>query len=137
MSTMSIPATRRTPEMTETRIRWERTGYGWRSSVGLVDNWPFQIWNTTNAPTAWRLKSNLPGPSKPAFRDDPDELMAEAERLLEEFVSSLGAVFPERYAGWSENEGGTAVQIQPDSPGDGTGRKAIPVTLEASGQRRQ
>jgi hypothetical protein len=86
-----------------TRIRWERTGYGWSSSVGAVDDWPFQIWGAVKV-AEWRLKSALPGwptaSPRPQhlFRDDPDELKAEAERWLEEFVSSLGAVFPDEPA---------------------------------------
>jgi hypothetical protein len=76
------------------RIRWERTGYGWNGSVGLVEGWPFQIWGAVNSTGAWRLKSDLAGQQKRSlFRDDPDELKAEAERWLEEFIASLGASF--------------------------------------------
>lgn len=80
--------------MTE-RIRWERDlagnlfGY-----AGTVESPLFAI----DAPLGgvpWVMSSILPG--RYVRRDHPDSkaLKAEAERMLEEFVSSLGALFPE------------------------------------------
>ena len=87
--------------MTETgRIRWEPTEYGgWTGHVGTIDGFVFQVWKP--APLGekpWQLESSLPGNFGyiPFPRDiDPDKLKAEAECLLEEFVRSIGAVFPE------------------------------------------
>lgn len=100
--------------MTE-RIRWEPTKYGgWTGHVGTIDEFAFQIWKP--APLGdkpYRLESTLPGHfGHVANSADPDELKAEAERWLAEFASSLGAVFPEAYAARSDNEGGTAVNVQ-------------------------
>ena len=85
--------------MTETkRIRWEPTKYGgWTGHAGtLADtNWLFQIWNAASVGGKWQLDSTLPGQfgyHPPG--DDIETLKADAEFLLAEFVSSLGAVFP-------------------------------------------
>lgn len=86
--------------MTETiiRIRWE-TGQ-WDNLVGYVgtvEPWTFQIWHIRDD-GHWSLISSLPGMQNKdsySYGDDPDALKAKAERWLEEFVSSLGAIFPE------------------------------------------
>ena len=84
--------------MTETkRIRWEPTGHvGWTGHVGTLADWPFQIWDAASVGGGWQLDSSLPGHWRRTgtTSTDPDELKAEAERWLEEFVTSLGAVFP-------------------------------------------
>jgi hypothetical protein len=77
------------------RIRWEpASDGGWDGKVGTLEPWVFGIWESKGA--GWALETQLPGaiPAPGAiYRDSPDELKAEAERLLERFVSSLGAVF--------------------------------------------
>lgn len=79
------------------RIRWEPTGYGgFTGHVGTLaeESWVFQIWNA--APVGeWQLDSAFPGNFNRATGADPDDLKVEAERLLSEFVSSLGAIFPD------------------------------------------
>ncbi len=86
--------------MTETtaRIRWEPTKYGgWTGGTGTLDGWLFQVWKAPAPVGPWRLESNLPGNFwRTKDDDDPDELKAEAERWLEEFVTSLGASFPDK-----------------------------------------
>jgi hypothetical protein len=81
------------------RIRWEPTGRGgFTGHVGTLagERWLFQIWNATSVGGVWQLDSALPGGFKGATgADDPDDLKAEAECLLAEFVSSLGAIFPD------------------------------------------
>jgi hypothetical protein len=85
--------------MTETtRIRWEPTKYGgWTGHVGTraEESWLFQIWNAASVGGKWQLDSTLPGQFHSTVSAAPDELKAEAERLLAGFVSSLGAFFPE------------------------------------------
>ncbi len=82
-------------EMTE-HIRWDPTKYGgWTGHVGTVDGFVFQAWKPAPfGEKPYRLESSLPGEfGRIADGTDPDELKAEAERWLEEFASSLGAVF--------------------------------------------
>lgn len=86
--------------MTETpaRIRWEPTKYGgWTGHVGTLaeESWLFQIWNAASVGGEWQLDSTLPGNFNRATGTDPDDLKVEAERLLSEFLSSLGAIFPD------------------------------------------
>lgn len=86
--------------MTETtaRIRWEPTGYGgFTGHVGTLaeESWLFQIWNAASVGGEWQLDSTLPGHFFRATGADPDDLKVEAERLLSEFVASLGAIFPD------------------------------------------
>lgn len=86
--------------MTDTeRIRWEPTQYGgFTGHVGtLADtNWLFQIWSAASVGGDWQLDSTLPGRFGQHSRaDDPATLKADAEFMLEEFVSSLGASFPD------------------------------------------
>jgi hypothetical protein len=86
--------------MTETkRIRWEEEagrGYELVGYVGTLEQWVFRAWESRGA--GWTLEAQLPDvPSPPGvlLRDTLDELKAEAERWLEDFTSSLGAVFPD------------------------------------------
>ena len=81
------------------RIRWEPTGYGgWTGHVGTrpETDWLFQIWSAASVGGDWQLDSTLPGHFGQTSRaDDPATLKADAEFLLAEFVSSLGATFGE------------------------------------------
>jgi hypothetical protein len=75
-------------------IRWEPAGektiYGFAGSLKPV---AFQIW-TGGAGFRWQLVTQLPGMEdvRPESAD-PEELKAEADRILREFTSSLGALF--------------------------------------------
>jgi len=98
--------------MTETRIRWHRvdgTVVRWFGFVGTATMTAlFQILHPVATQTEavmgrrfdeWALCTTFPGASAEARYggwDDgaPDRLKAEAERWLEELVSSLGASFP-------------------------------------------
>jgi hypothetical protein len=78
------------------RIRWEPTQYGgWTGHVGALaaETWLFQVWNAASVGGEWQLDSTLPGNFNRAVGTDPDDLKAEAERLLAGFVASLGASF--------------------------------------------
>lgn len=90
------------------RIRWEPTKYGgWTGHVGArpETGWLFQIWNAAPVGGDWQLDSNLPGHFGQHFRDDdPATLKADAEVQLAEFVSSLGAIFPDAPATDSDCE---------------------------------
>jgi hypothetical protein len=95
---------------TTTRIRWEPTKYGgWTGHVGTLEGHAFQVWETP-ADTGvgpWRLESSLPGNFwRKLDGTDPGELKGVAEAWLAEFVTSLGAVFPDtiRQAIASERE---------------------------------
>jgi hypothetical protein len=80
---------------TTTRIRWEPTEHGgFIGHVGTLDPWVLQIWRPDDSGVL-RLDSTLPGQFGCHVENtDPKPLKAEAERWLEEFVASLGAVFP-------------------------------------------
>ena len=79
------------------RIRWEPTEYGgFAGYVGTLVPWAFQIYvPSVRDDRGWILQAQLPGAlgKYVTSPDDPDELKAEAERWLEEFISSLGASF--------------------------------------------
>jgi hypothetical protein len=96
--------------VTETRIRWEPNGHsGFLGYAGTLtdSDWLFQVWRLDAVTGTWRLSSSLAGQfAWDLDHDGPDELKATAERWLEEFVSSLGAVFPDRLreAGTSERD---------------------------------
>jgi hypothetical protein len=81
--------------MTETsRIRWESTGSGsFTGYVGALEPWVFYIHRPVLAGQRWMLTATLPGALDDVRPGTPDKLKAEAERWLEQFVSSLGAVF--------------------------------------------
>ena len=77
------------------RIRWEPLlGGNFDGYVGTVTSPMFEVHLTSGrgAIQPWALRSDLLEGYSTATH--PDELKAEAERWLEEFVSSLGAVFP-------------------------------------------
>ena len=86
--------------MTE-RIRWEPDGPdGFTGYAGTGEARLFEVWQTPcdgggYAIGEWLLTTQLPviRNHTPHSRN-PDELKAEAERWLEEFISSLGAIFP-------------------------------------------
>lgn len=80
------------------RIRWEDFPAGQAAGyVGTLNPAVFRIWEPENDDGEWMLTAAaLPGAAgEQRYGSSPDELKAEAERWLEEFVSSLGAVFPE------------------------------------------
>ena len=90
--------------MTETeRIRWEdkEPGNGDVYNVasigcaGTAEEAAFIIYTPDELHANWLLSVRLIPGSTFLYADDPDELKAEAERWLAEFVASLGAVFPE------------------------------------------
>jgi hypothetical protein len=93
--------------MTE-RIRWEPTRHsdldgedgGWDGKVGTLEPLAFQVWRSNCdfrdvVLGEWVLSIRLPGPLSEQLPHghDPEALKAEAEKWLERFVSSLGAVF--------------------------------------------
>jgi hypothetical protein len=84
--------------MSEPRIRWHDEPVNGESmgSVGTLDPAVFRIWAPEEEGGEWLLTAAaLPGEAgKRRYGASPDDLKAEAERWLEEFVSSLGAVFP-------------------------------------------
>lgn len=85
------------PAMTETTRIWWGSGDGASliGRVGTLEENAFLIVPPGIA-SEWALLSSLPGiDRKRGHADDPDTLKAEAERWLEEFVSSLGAIFPQ------------------------------------------
>lgn len=80
------------------RIRWEPApSYSLAAFVGRTgsnDADVFKIFTPDMGEPDWILNSALPGwDNCRGHGNDPDALKAEAERWLEEFVSSLGAVF--------------------------------------------
>ena len=79
--------------MTETRIRWEYADGGMDGYVGTLVPPAFRICDAAPASATWVLMAEFPGDA--ILGDDMEELKAEAERWLERFVSSLGAVFPD------------------------------------------
>lgn len=82
------------------RIRWESNGAGvqldgWCGYVATMKPWAFQIWDPDTSQGLWRLDSALLGQfAYHVDHPDPEALKLHAERWLEQFVSSLGAVFP-------------------------------------------
>ena len=86
--------------MTETRIRWSDAPetvevIGW---VGTMASHVFTIWPPEEDGEnggEYLLTGRLPDHHGTRFYGTRDELKAEAERWLERFVSSLGAVFPD------------------------------------------
>jgi len=80
------------------RIRWEEAryasvaGHSYSGHVGTLDR-AFLVWGDAGC---WTLSSALPGLADRYRRDDdPGALKLAAEDWLEEFVTSLGAVFPD------------------------------------------
>lgn len=101
------------------RIRWEISP-GTKSILGYVgtlDPWAFQIWTGGDGRT-WQLITQLPGTDGSMSQGesaDPDELKARAERILREFIATLGAVFPgskqDMIVRWGEVREGDEVLI--------------------------
>ena len=87
------------------RIRWTEDASvvpvggpvpAWKGHVGEVRSYLFLITLRSLGGDDLALSTELPWMSKRRTYDpDPDKLRAEAERWLTEFVSSLGAVWPE------------------------------------------
>ena len=78
---------------TTVRIRWGDGGE-YVGSTGTIGPFTFRIQRLFGQ-GLYLLTAELPGLGfLDARNEDRDELKAEAERWLEEFVSSLGAVFP-------------------------------------------
>ena len=90
-----------TPTDTGTgRIRWEDppepsiyASYGY---VGSLDVLAFKIFQPNEDRAEWVLTTTLPRMERECrYADAPGKLKAAADELLSEFVSSLGAFFPE------------------------------------------
>ena len=88
--------------MDTTRIRWQADKYaGFTGYVGSQESSLFQVWQSpcdggNYVIGEWVLTGPLPGKLRErSHSHNPDDLKAEAERWLEEFASSLGAVFPD------------------------------------------
>jgi len=82
---------------TTTRIRWEEDAEA-DEFIGYIGTLPaYMFLICDDGEPEWLLTSRLPDDEgERCWRaPHPDQLKAEAERWLEEFVSSLGAVFPE------------------------------------------
>ena len=92
------------------RIRWNDTNP--IVKAGLFGPFSFTILKIGTEP-GWRLTAELPGLGrKNADSDNPDDLKAEAERWLEEFITSLGASFgSDRIVRWSEVRTGDLVLL--------------------------
>ena len=91
--------------MTETRIRWEPTGYGgWTGHVGEAKPWLFQIWKSFPGAKNWILSSVLPGQfGARDYDEDPEALKLNAGSSRS-FVASLGAI--SRRHGGATGQGG-------------------------------
>jgi len=85
--------------MTETtaRIRWQDDGLSGNHAgyVGTLAGPAFRIYSPDAAHDDWLLSVRVAAGSEFIYDDGPEKLKDEAERWLERFVSSLGAVFPE------------------------------------------
>lgn len=81
-------------------IRWEDNDYGgYLGYAGtLSDPWLFQIW--CDGDDLWVLDGTLPGHcarGRLADGTELDALQAKAGELLRQWISSIGAVFPDAY----------------------------------------
>ena len=98
---------------TTTRIRWHdktpgnsdvyniaHIGY-----VGTVEESAFIIYTPDTMHADWLLSVRLIPGSTFLYADTPGELKAEAERWLEEFVASLGAIFPGEPYDFGDDDG--------------------------------
>ena len=85
--------------MSETvpRIRWAEEGGGDAIGfAGTASRGLFTIWAPRRDEEEWAVTTGLPGkPNECRYGADRGEVEAEAEEWLEEFASSLGAIFPE------------------------------------------
>jgi hypothetical protein len=79
-----------------TRIRWEDAGNGESAGYpGTLDTAVFRIWTPEEGNGEWLLTAAMlpDAHGQRRYGSGPDVLKAEAERWLEEFVTSLGAVY--------------------------------------------
>ena len=79
------------------RIRWENDGQS-GNYVGYVGTLPesaFRIYSPDTAHENWLLSVRVAAGRKFFYGDGPEPLEVEAEQWLEQFVASLGAIFPE------------------------------------------
>jgi hypothetical protein len=110
------------------RIHWqdeEATG-NTIGRVGSGGSYLFCIWQANAGAGKWRLTSTLPGQDEwHLYRDDPGVLKAEAEKWLERFVSSLGAVFPGGHP-----EGNAIEPYCATGAGDGDGRHLLQYAVK-------
>jgi hypothetical protein len=121
------------------RIRWEPAGLlGCEGYVGTFTEPAFGIYGPDGANESWLLAIGLAAGTGFIYGSSSGELKAEAERWLEEFVSSLGAIFPDpelpRCFRCDEPVTGTPVR----DPEDRAGRtwcseKCLEADAEASG----
>ena len=112
------------------RIRWEDNEHRWDDGgcmlgyAGTRKDWLFQIFEATDDADdeTLALTFSLSGVSavEIAQGDSTEKLKAEAEKWLEEFASSLGAVFPGGHPEGNAIEAYTAT-----SAGDGDGRHLL------------
>ena len=82
--------------MSEPRIRWEDGGsemIALCGHVGGLSATVFRILRPWSTFEHWAVSCTLAGSGPVRRGNGPEELKAQAERWLEEFVSSLGAVF--------------------------------------------
>ena len=85
-----------TPETGTARIRWDDEPGETLGYVGTFDSPAFRIW-PPDAEGDRVLLVYLVGAAQHMYHGDTaDGLKAKAEQLLTEFVSSLGAIFPEK-----------------------------------------
>jgi hypothetical protein len=79
------------------RIRWRDEPAGSiTGQVGTLLPWVFQIFRPERDEEEWSLMAQFPGSIGRVSRDrDREKLKTKAEEWLAEFVSSLGASFPE------------------------------------------
>jgi hypothetical protein len=89
-----------TPKPPAGRICWRdvpaAAGIACTGYVGTAETAVFEIWRLLPSGREWGLFTHLPGVGEGGcYGTGPDDLKAEAERWLSEFVVSLGAVFPE------------------------------------------
>jgi len=82
--------------MVTPRIRWHETPFGITTGhVGTLDAPLFSIWKPPQASGEWVLTTELLGMDfRRIYKDDPEDLKPEAELMLADFVSSLGALWP-------------------------------------------
>jgi len=83
--------------MSEPRIRWEDGGsemIALCGHVGGLSATVFRILRPWSTFEHWAVSCTLAGSGPVRRGNGPEELKAQAERWLEEFVSSLGASFP-------------------------------------------
>jgi len=72
------------------RIRWELSNLGsLLGNVGTCEPWLFQIYKP-GQDSLWVLINALPGIWPPHDNADPEALKPEAEKVLQEFLASLG-----------------------------------------------